>query len=115
MASQMAMPREGHLEAVLHVFTFLRQNYSSRMVFDPTYPVVDMNDFKEWKWKDFNGDLNEAVPPKAPEERGKEFDLRRYFDSIHAGENKTRRSCPGIFIFFNTELVQWLSKKQATI
>ena len=46
MASQMAMPREGHLEAVLHVFIFLRQEYSSGMVFDPTYPVIDMNDFK---------------------------------------------------------------------
>ena len=43
MASQMVMPREGHLEEVLNVFESLRQNYNSRMVFDPTYPVINMN------------------------------------------------------------------------
>ena len=46
MASQMLIPREVHLEAVLHVFLFLRQKYNSRMAFDPTYPVINMNDFK---------------------------------------------------------------------
>ena len=55
MASQISMPWEGHSEAVLHVFAFLRQKYNYRMVFDPTYPSIDMNDFKEWKWKDFYG------------------------------------------------------------
>ena len=55
MASCMAMPREGHLESVLHVFAFLRQNKNSRMAFDPTYPFIDMNDFQEYKWKYFMG------------------------------------------------------------
>ena len=36
------MPREVHLEAVLHVFAFLRQKYNSRMAFDPTYLAIDM-------------------------------------------------------------------------
>ena len=36
MASHMAMPREVHLEVVLHVFAFIRQKYNSRMAFDPT-------------------------------------------------------------------------------
>ena len=55
MASQMAMTREGHLEAVLHVFAFLRQRYNSRMAFDPTYPVINMNDFKSVSGKIFMG------------------------------------------------------------
>ena len=55
MASHMAMPREGNLEAVLHVFAFIRQNYDSRMAFDPTHPSINKNDFKECKWKDFSG------------------------------------------------------------
>ena len=46
MASKMTIPREGHLEAVLHVFVVIRQTYNPRMVFDPTYPVIEMNDFK---------------------------------------------------------------------
>ena len=55
MASHMDMPREGHLEAVLHVFVFLCQNHNHRIVFDPTYPEIDMNNFKECKWKYFYG------------------------------------------------------------
>ena len=54
-------------------------------------------------------------PPNAPEEREKEFDLHGYVDSKHTGENKTTRTCSGFFIFLNTELIQWLYKKHATI
>ena len=46
MASHMTMPREVHLEAILHVFAFLRQKYNSRMEFDLTYPVIDINDLR---------------------------------------------------------------------
>ena len=67
MASQMAIPREGHLEVVLHVFEFLRQKYNSRTVFDPTYPAINMCDFKECKWKDFYGEVKDAIPPNSPE------------------------------------------------
>ena len=58
MASQMAMTREGHLETVFYVFSFLYQKYNSRMVFDPTYPAINMSAFKECKCKDFYGKLN---------------------------------------------------------
>lgn len=51
LASQLVMPREGHLEAVLHVFSYLRKKYSSRLAFDPTYPTIDMSNFKECDWK----------------------------------------------------------------
>ena len=40
MESQMAMSREGHLEAVLHMLAFLRQKQNYRMPFDPTYPAT---------------------------------------------------------------------------
>ena len=85
------------------------------MAFEPTYPVIDIHDFKEFKWKDFYGDLKESITPKAPEEMGKEVDLCGYVDSYHMGEKKTSRSCSGFFIFLNTALIRWLSKKQATI
>ena len=49
MSSQTAMPREGHLEAVLHMFVFLCQRYNSRMAFELTYHNINMSDFKEWK------------------------------------------------------------------
>ena len=66
MASQMKVPREGYLEAVLHVFVFIHQKYASRMEFDPTYPNINMSDFKECKWKDLYGALKESIPPNYP-------------------------------------------------
>ena len=39
------------------MFEVLHQKYNFRMAFDPTYHVIDMNYFKEFKWKGFYGDL----------------------------------------------------------
>ena len=50
------------------------------------------------------GGLNEAVPPNAPEESGKEVYVRRYVDSNHAGEKKTMMSRSGFFVLLNTAL-----------
>ena len=53
VASQMAMPREGYLDAILHIFGFLRRKYNSRTAFDPTVPFVNESVFKEFNWKEF--------------------------------------------------------------
>eukprot|EP00804_Cyclotella_cryptica_P002919 CCRYP_013283-RA/>CCRYP_013283-RA protein AED:0.32 eAED:0.32 QI:0/-1/0/1/-1/1/1/0/188 len=75
LASHLAMPREGHLEAIFHIYAYLKQKYNSRLAFYPTYPSIDMSDFKECDWKQFYGDVKEAIPPNAPEPRGKDVDL----------------------------------------
>ena len=38
-----------------------------------------------------------------------------WVNSDHAGDKVTRQSRTGYFIFLNTALINWLSKKQATI
>ena len=85
MASYMAVRKEGYLEVVLNVFVFLHQKYNSRLVFDPTYPAINISDLRECKWKDFYGEFKDVIPPTAPEERVKEFYLCRYVDSNYAG------------------------------
>ena len=116
MASQMASPREDHLNALLHIFGSLQINHNSRMAYDPSYPTTDLNVFKPNNWKRFYGKF-EAIPSNAPEPRGKDFDLQLYVNSNLAGEKCTYRSCTGFFVFMNTDtaLVQWFSKQQATI
>ena len=47
LALQLDMPREGHIEEVLHIFGYLRQKHNSRLAFDPTYSPIEMSDFKE--------------------------------------------------------------------
>ena len=116
MESHMVMPREGHLDAVLHIFGFLKIKYNSRMCFDSTVPFCDVRAFKECDWKQFYGEVEEAVPSNAPEPRGKKVHLIMYVDSDHTGKKRTRRSRTGFFVFINSALlIQWLSKKQATI
>lgn len=115
LSSHLALPREGHLDAVLHIFAYLDHKHNSRMVFDPTYPEIDMSNFKECDWKHFYGDVKEAIPLNAPDPRGKEVDLRMYVDSDHAGEKLTRRSRTGFFVFMNMAPIIWYSKRQNTV
>ena len=46
LASQVALPREGHLEAVFRMYSsYLQFKKNSLIVFDPTYPEVDKAQF----------------------------------------------------------------------
>ena len=46
---------------------------------------------------------------------GKEVDLRLYTDSSYADDKLTRRSRTGYFVFMKMALIDWMSKKQATV
>ena len=46
-------PREGHLDAALHVISYLKLKYNSRLIFDPTYPIIDEFIFQHHDWKEF--------------------------------------------------------------
>ena len=82
----MASQREGHLNALLHMFGFMRINHNSWMRYAPSYPTIDMNVFIPNDWKSFYGNVEESIPSNAPELRGKEVDLQLYVNSDHAGE-----------------------------
>jgi hypothetical protein len=115
LASHMALPREGHLEAVYHIFGWLKRKHGSRMVFDPTYPHIDMSAFKQCDWGEFYGNVQEPIPGDAPTPLGREVNLRLFVDSDHAGDHMARRLRTGFFIFLNMAPILWLSRKQATI
>ena len=85
------------------------------MVFDPTYPDIDMGVFKICDWREFYGNITEIVPGDAPKALGKMVDIRMFVDSDHAGDKLARRSRTGFFIFINGAPVMWLSKKQTTV
>ena len=59
LLSHLALPRKGHLEAVFHCFAYVEKKHNSHVIFDPTYPKIDMQDFKECDWKAFYGDVKE--------------------------------------------------------
>jgi hypothetical protein len=115
LASQLASPRDGHLEAVYRIFAYLDNKHNSRMVFDPTYAEVDMSSFKECDWREFYGDVSEPMPPNMPVPRGKEVEIRLYVDSDHAGDQLVRRSRTGYFVYLNSAPLIWFSKRQPTV
>jgi len=116
LASHLAMPREGHLTEVFHIFAYLKNKHNAALCFDPTYPDINTGDFNETgDWKNFYGDVTEAIPINAPEPRGKEVVLRCYEDSDHAGDKLTRRSRTGFIILMNMSPIMWYSKRQNTV
>ena len=69
---------------------YLKWKHNSRLFFDPTYPDIDFYTFNDGaEWKTFYGDVNKAIPPNAPDPRGKSVDLRMWVDSDHAGMDET--------------------------
>ena len=70
LSSYLAQPRQGHLEAVFHIFAYLRKYKRSKVVFDDTC-VSWGNKFQAVDWKDFYPEASEPIPPNVPEPRGK--------------------------------------------
>ena len=115
MSSHTAMPREGHLDHVLYIFSYLKQHHNSRLVLDPTYPEIDMTAFKRQNWKQFYGDVMELMPKNAPRAIGKEFIIRAFVDADFAGDSLTRRSRTGFVVYLNGAPIFWFSKKQSSL
>ncbi len=74
-----------------------------------------MGQFPQYNWMEFYGNIEEAIPVDMPEPLGKDLDVRMMCDSDHAGDNRTRCSRTRFLIFCNMTLIDWVSKKQATI
>ena len=116
LSSYLAMPRKGHLLAALYVMSYLRVKHNSRIVLDPTYPDINKSQFEsDEDWTEFYGDVEEAIPHNAPKPRGRGVNLRMFVDSDHAGNKTNRRSRTGYIIFLNMAMINWLSKRQATV
>jgi len=120
MSSCLALPREGHLKALFHMFRYLEQKHNAVQVFDPTEPSINHNDFPKLDWSNTvyaneRGELKEDVPKDLPKPCGKEFVMRMLVDSDHAGDHVTRRSRTGFLVYLNSALIYWTSKRQTTI
>ena len=115
LASMMELPREGHLDAVFHMFSFLKRKHNGVIVFDPTEPEIDINKFPREDWSATPyGECEEEIPSNAPEPRGIAFTMRAFVDSYHSGKMITQRSRTGFLIFLNNAPIYWFSKKQGS-
>ncbi len=107
------MPREGHLEALFHIFVYLSTHNRSKIVMDDDIPIIDAEptpDFKE-----FYPFAEDVIPEQMPEPRGKEVQITMFVDASHAANMVTRQSRTGVLIFVNRAPILWYSKKQNSI
>ena len=65
-ASHLALPREGHLDALFQIYAYLKKRHNSRIVLDPTYLNEPQGEFIECNWREFYGNVKEPIPPNAP-------------------------------------------------
>ena len=115
MSSQVAMPREGHLQQLYQIFGYLKAHHNARIMMDPSYPEIKDSEFPKHKWDKFYNVSGELKPSNAPEPLGMELVIRAYVDADHAGDQLTRRSRTGFIVFVNSAPIYWLSKKQAEV
>ena len=113
MSTQLALPREGHLEAVVYIFSYLKSYNKTEMVFDPSDPMVDITDFqeKDWSTSAFGSELKEVIPSNIPEQRGQGMITSCFVDADHAADTVSRKSRTGFIAYVNMSPVFWFSKK----
>lgn len=120
LSSCLAMPREGHLDQVFHIYAYLKRHHNAVMVFDSTAPDIDFTTHfppQDWSYSTMSGeDRKEELPPNMPAPLGgKSFIIRAYVDSDHAGDSVTRRSRTGFIVYLNNAPIYWKSAKQASV
>ena len=118
MASHLALPREGHLKELFHIFAHLKAHSNAEMVFDPTPIDFDRSIFErqDWSYSSYGYEsLKEELPLNMPTAHGQSFTMRVFVDADHAGDLITRRSRTGFIVFLNGAPIYWFSKRQNSV
>jgi hypothetical protein len=113
LAAFSVAPRQGHLAGVLHLYAYLNTHDRSRLVLDPSFlPDIPC---PAYDWTDFYGDVQEAIPPDRPQERGQAVQTTAFVDSDYAADLVSRRSRTGVLIYLMSAPIIWHTKKQGSI
>ena len=115
MSSHLALPREGHLDQVFHIFAYLKKHHNYALVFDPSYPDFNIDTFPKHEWKKFYINVKEGMPPDAPEPLVNKVVIRCFVDADNAGEKLTHCSCYGFIIFLQMVPIYYCSGRQNTV
>ena len=92
LSQHQALPRRGHLEAIYHIFAYLKKHENAaRIVFDPRTPGIDERVYNlDADWHDFYGNVSGELPPNMPKAKGKPVVVSCFVDANHAGNTITR-------------------------
>jgi hypothetical protein len=88
----LVQPRTGHLLQVLHIFKYLDIHSKNELAFNPAIHEIDDPTVTSRKFnamKDTYPDVQEYIPPSAPEPHGNYLQVNCFVDSDHAGDRVT--------------------------
>ncbi|MGH3054647.1 MAG: Ty1/Copia family ribonuclease HI, partial [Gaiellaceae bacterium] len=114
MARYSTMPRNGHLDALLRLFGYLKAYMKAKIIVDTSMPNVD-GELTHHNWQEIYPYAHEELPPDMPIPKGKEVLMTTYVDADHAHDVVTRRSVTGLLMFLNNTPIKWYSKRQNTV
>jgi hypothetical protein len=77
LSSHLALPRQGHMNALFHIVGYLDKHHNAEMVFDPSDPDPDMSLFerRDWSTSKQGLRLQEELPSNMPSPRGMWYGL----------------------------------------
>ena len=93
ISSHAALPGEGHLQQVLHIFSYLDKYHNIEFFFDPSNPIIDERKFnrKDWTCSEYEHVKgNEVLPGNMPLTRGLGFVMRAKVNAEHSRDTVSR-------------------------
>ena len=116
LSSFRVAPRKGHLERAKRVVGYLVAMKHGRILYRTDRP--DLSDLEEngYDWSSTPyGKVEELVPEKYPEPKGKTVDSITYVDANLMHDLMTGRAMTGTMHFANKTLIDFMAKKQNTV
>ena len=117
LSQYQACPRKGHMQEIMHIFSFLRDHPKRSIYMDWTESGLKVTQVRssQAKFKQLYCDAEEEMPRRMPAPRGFAVTTEAWVDASHAANRKTRKSHSGYIIFVNSEPIVWYSKRQNTV
>jgi hypothetical protein len=84
LSSYLVQQRQWHMEAVYHLYGYLKSHDKSTMVFDTKYVNWNDDNFPEYDWSEFYRDAREDQPSNSSLPRGMPVQINMFVDASHA-------------------------------
>ena len=110
-------PRVGHLERLKHICGYLKKYPEGAIRFNMSVPndeKYQYADSMDWDYSVYGG-IKEELPWNAPPPRGKSIRLSCFEDANLYHDYTTGRAAMGMLHMMNGTVVDWFSKRQATV
>ena len=118
LSAYQAAPRRGHLDRLISIFAYLKQDPKRTLYFSPELPNLDATTFldNQAAFQEQYRDAKEPMPHNLPPPRGEgHLTITAFVDAAHASNRVTRRSHTGYLLFVNRAPIAWYSKRQNTV